>query len=177
MDIAIQYHQTPIGELIIGSYNNQICLCDWRYRKMRHTIDQRIQQQLGSSYTASPSNAIQQTIQQLNEYFQHQRQQFVLPLLLVGSPFQQSVWQALQQIPYGHTESYLNLSKRLHNPLAIRAVASANGANAIAIIIPCHRIIGHNGDLVGYAGGLPAKKKLLTLENPQAQQPELNLFG
>jgi methylated-DNA-[protein]-cysteine S-methyltransferase len=91
--------------------------------------------------------------------------EFDLPLLMVGSDFQQKVWRALLTIPYGTTSSYLQLSKQLNNEKAIRAVANANGANALAIIVPCHIIIGSNGDLVGYTGGIATKKKLLTLEN------------
>ncbi|HIP27800.1 MAG TPA: methylated-DNA--[protein]-cysteine S-methyltransferase, partial [Sulfurovum sp.] len=87
------------------------------------------------------------------------------PLLMVGTDFQRSVWDGLIKIPYGTTASYLELSKNIDNEKAVRAVASANGANAISILIPCHRIIGSNGDLVGYAGGLSAKKKLLELES------------
>ncbi|MDG2455395.1 MAG: MGMT family protein, partial [Bacteroidia bacterium] len=85
------------------------------------------------------------------------------------------VWSALNAIPYGQTETYLGLSKRLGNENAIRAVATANGANAIAIIVPCHRIVGSDGSLVGYAGGLPAKKELLALENPDRGR-QLELF-
>ena len=92
--------------------------------------------------------------------------------MLVGTDFQQTVWKTLQQIDYGKTQTYLGLSKQLNNPKAIRAVASANGANAISIIIPCHRIIGSNQELVGYAGGLSAKRKLLALE----QGSQLTLF-
>ena len=84
--------------------------------------------------------------------------------------------QALLQIPFGDTESYLSLSKKLGDAKAIRAVASANGANAIAIMVPCHRIIGSKGELVGYAGGLPAKKKLLKLENRGQRPEQLEMF-
>jgi len=83
---------------------------------------------------------------------------------MVGSPFQKSVWEELLKIPYGSTETYLGISNKLNNPKAIRAVASANGANAISVIVPCHRIIGSDGNLVGYAGGIDVKSKLLTLE-------------
>jgi methylated-DNA-[protein]-cysteine S-methyltransferase len=101
----------------------------------------------------------------MKDYFAHERKDFNIPLLTVGTDFQKSVWEGLIKIPYGTTASYLELSKNIGNEKAVRAVASANGANAISILIPCHRIIGSNGDLVGYAGGLPAKKKLLELEN------------
>ena len=94
----------------------------------------------------------------------------------MNTAFQKSVWDELRQIPYGKTDSYLGLSQKLNNEKAIRAVASANGANAISIIVPCHRIIGSNGELVGYAGGLPAKKKLLKLEGSDPMGDELELF-
>ena len=93
----------------------------------------------------------------------------------MGTEFQKQVWDSLLQVPYGKSETYLGLSKILGNEKAIRAVATANGANAISIIVPCHRIIGSNGDLVGYAGGLPAKKKLLELEGALSTS-QLGLF-
>ncbi|MBL4585946.1 MAG: methylated-DNA--[protein]-cysteine S-methyltransferase, partial [Flavobacteriales bacterium] len=112
---------------------------------------------------------------QLTEYFNGERTEFDIPLLFVGSNFQKSVWNALLQIPFGKTQTYLGLSRILKNEKAIRAVASANGANAISILVPCHRIIGSNGDLVGYAGGLEAKKRLLSLEGALVES-QLSLF-
>ncbi len=103
-------------------------------------------------------------IEQLIQYFNGQRRQFELPLNQPGTPFQQSVWNELQQIPFGKTISYLDLAKRIGDPRATRAVASANGKNHIAIIVPCHRVIGSNRELVGYAGGLWRKKWLLEME-------------
>jgi methylated-DNA-[protein]-cysteine S-methyltransferase len=99
-----------------------------------------------------------------------------LPIRTIGNDFQKRVWKALLQIPFGETRSYLQLSESLGNPKAIRAVASANGANALSILIPCHRIIGSNVELTGYAGGLNAKKKLLELENPNLKNSQLDLF-
>lgn len=107
---------------------------------------------------------MQQCIQQLKEYFEGSRQQFNLPLLQKGTTFQQAVWNELTTIPFGSTISYLQLSKRLGNIKAIRAAAASNGKNKIAIIIPCHRVIGTNNDLVGYAGGLIKKRWLLEHE-------------
>jgi methylated-DNA-[protein]-cysteine S-methyltransferase len=100
----------------------------------------------------------------LDEYFRAERKRFELPLLLVGSDFQKRVWDALLGVAYGETSSYLGLAEKVGNKSAVRAVASANGANAISIIVPCHRIIGSKGELVGYAGGLRAKERLLALE-------------
>lgn len=173
--INIQYFKTPIGELIIGSYDDKLCLCDWRYRKMRTAVDKRIQTGLNVEFVEATSSIIELTKTQLNEYFEGNRTTFDVPLLFVGTDFQQSVWQTLIKIPLGKTASYLELSKLLGNEKAIRAVAAANGANAISIIVPCHRIIGSDGDLVGYAGGLSAKKALLKLENA-LENEQLSLF-
>jgi methylated-DNA-[protein]-cysteine S-methyltransferase len=163
--ISTQYYKSPIGELLLGSFEGKLCLADMRYRKMRTSIDSRIQKGLKAEYIEQGSGVIEKTIKQMKEYFAGERKDFTIPLLMVGTDFQKSVWKGLMQIPYSTTASYLELSRNIDNEKAVRAVASANGANAIAILIPCHRVIGSNGDLVGYAGGLPAKKKLLELES------------
>lgn len=170
--IYIHYYHSPVGELVLGDFNNQLCLCDWRYRKMRNEVDKRILKGLQAEFVEDLTPILTETQNQLEAYFDKKSTTFSLPLLLVGTDFQQTVWKVLQQIDYGKTQTYLGLSKQLNNPKAIRAVASANGANAISIIIPCHRIIGSNQQLVGYAGGLSAKKKLLALE----QGSQLELF-
>ncbi|WP_038247637.1 methylated-DNA--[protein]-cysteine S-methyltransferase [Ghiorsea bivora] len=162
--IQVQYFHTPAGELILGVYDNQLCMADWRYRKTRKSIDARLQKGLSVTYIEEDTAVLQQARQELDEYFNRQRQNFNIPLLMVGTDFQKQVWRELIDIPYGTTSSYLVLSKSIGNEKAVRAVASANGANAISIMIPCHRIIGSDGSLVGYAGGLPAKRKLLALE-------------
>ena len=163
--ISIHYYKSPIGDILLGSYRGKLCLADWKYRKMRMTIDNRIQTGLKAKYVEESSDVINETINQMKEYFAHERKEFDIPLLMIGTDFQKSVWQGLLKIPYGTTASYLELSKNIGNEKAVRAVASANGANAISIMIPCHRVIGSNGDLVGYAGGLPVKKKLLEIES------------
>ncbi len=163
--ISIQYYKSPVGELLLGSYDNKLCIADYRYRKMRTTVDSRIQKGLKAEYVEESSEVITQTIKQMKEYFNLERKEFSIPLLLVGTEFQKSVWQGLIDTPFGTTASYLELSKRIGKEKAVRAVASANGANSIAILVPCHRIIGSNGDLVGYAGGLDVKRKLLEIEN------------
>ena len=171
--IQTTYYNTPFGELILGSIDQKLCLCDWRYRKMRTSIDERIQSGLQAAYVEEGSDIIEETKEQLSKYFSGKRKQFDIPLLLVGSEFQKQVWNELIQIPFGKTESYAGLSKKLGNEEAIRAVAAANGANAISIIVPCHRILGSDGSLTGYAGGLETKWKLLRLENalPQGELP------
>lgn len=162
--INIQYYTTDYGELILGGYQGQLCLCDWKYRRMRTAIDERIQKGLQAQYYQESSEIIETTKKQLEEYFDGKRKQFDLPLWLVGTDFQKTVWNQLVEIPYGMTSSYLALAERLSNKEAIRAVAAANGANAISIIVPCHRVIGSDGSLVGYAGGVDTKKRLLRLE-------------
>jgi len=174
--IIINYFKTPYGELILGSYQNKLCLCDWRYRKMRTRIDQRITKGLQTTYQEGSSEITEKTKQELTQYYKQERRDFSIPLLFVGTEFQKKVWETLVQIPYGTTQSYLQLSRSLHNEKAIRAVASANGANAISILVPCHRIIGSNGKLVGYAGGLTQKKKLLELEGA-LNTNQLSLFS
>jgi len=163
--ISIQTYKSSIGELLLGSYEGKLCLADFKYRCMRTSIDNRIQKGLKAEYVEQSSEVIEETIKEMKEYFAGERKDFDIPLLMVGTDFQKSVWEGLIQVPYGTTASYLELSRNIGNEKAVRAVASANGANAIGIIIPCHRIIGANGDLVGYAGGLPVKKQLLELEN------------
>lgn len=178
--INIQYFATAYGELILGSYQGELCLCDWRYRKMRTQVDQRIKSLLDANYVQDDDAVLTQAKDQLNEYFKGERQHFDLPIRLVGTPFQQRVWQQLLKVEYGHTASYLTLAGDIGDVKAIRAVATANGANALSIIVPCHRIIGSDGKLVGYAGGLETKKKLLALESCTAgtdvMKQSLSLF-
>ena len=162
--INIQYYKTNYGEFILGSYDEKLCMVDFRYRKMRKTIDERIKKGLNAEFVEQDDDILQKTRLQLNEYFSMRRREFDIPLLMVGTDFQKSVWEALIKVPYGTTSTYLQLARETGNKKAVRAVANANGANAIGIIIPCHRIIGTNGALTGYAGGLPLKKRLLTLE-------------
>ncbi len=175
-EIIIKYFKADIGELIIGSYNEMLCLCDWRYRNMRSEIDDRIRKGLSAEYSEGDSEVIETTISQLNEYLSGARQDFGIPLLLIGTEFQKKVWEELRKIPYGKTRSYIDLSRSIGNEKAIRAVAAANGANALSIFVPCHRIIGSKGELTGYAGGLQAKKKLLKLEAEGGENKQLELF-
>lgn len=109
-------------------------------------------------------NQLDTVCRQLDEYFQGKRECFDVRLAPQGTAFQQRVWQSLQEIPFGHTWSYARLAEHIGNPKAVRAVGTANGANPISIIIPCHRVIGSNGTLTGYGGGLERKQALLQLE-------------
>lgn len=163
--INIQYYKTKIGELILGSFDNQLCMLDYRYRKMRNTVDNRIKKGLSADFAKADDSLLQNTRIQIDEYLAGDRKEFSVPLLTVGTDFQKSVWNALKKIPYGTTSTYLQLAKNIDNEKAVRAVASANGANSIALIIPCHRVIETSGKLGGYAGGISVKKKLLKFES------------
>lgn len=162
--IITQYYQSPVGELILGTLQNKLCLCNWRDKKNKAAVERRLFKHFNGSFTSGNNATLETTIKQLSEYFSGQRTQFELPIMTAGTEFQKQVWEALQTIEYGQTVSYLALAKKMGQPRAIRAVANANAANALSIIIPCHRIIGSNGKLVGYAGGLAAKQGLIKLE-------------
>ena len=175
--IYLQYFKTPVGELILGDFHGKLCLCDWSYRRMRASIDKRFQEGLEAIFEEGITDVTETAKLQLNEYFSTDRIDFDIPLLMVGTSFQKTVWNELLKIPFGKTESYLGLSRKIGNEKAIRSVAAANGANAISIIIPCHRIIGSDGRLTGYGGGLQAKRKLLQLEMNKQSSDQLTLFS
>jgi methylated-DNA-[protein]-cysteine S-methyltransferase len=120
----------------------------------------------GSRYGIHPIAT--EALRQLRAYFGGQLRRFDLPLEMVGTDFQLSVWRELERIPYGETRSYLEIAEAIGAPRAVRAVGAANGANPIPIVVPCHRVIGASGKLVGYGGGLPLKKRLLQLEGALA---------
>ena len=174
--INIQYHKTTIGELLLGSFDEKLCLLDYRFRRMRDSIDNRIKKRTNADYIEKSNDILETTKCQIDEYLQEGRTNFDLPLLMLGTDFQKSVWNGLLAVPYGSTLSYLQLAKSINNEKAVRAIASANGANAISIVIPCHRIIGSDGSLVGYAGGLPAKQHLLNLEKNNTPLSKLSLI-
>ena len=167
--INIQYYKTKIGELILGSFENKLCLLDFRYRRMRTSVDNRLKRELNAEYIEQDTNVLKETRKQIDEYLSGERVEFTIPILMVGSDFQKQVWNALISVNYGEVATYLDLAKNINNEKAVRAVASANGANSIGLIIPCHRIIGSDGDLVGYGGGLQVKKRLLNLEKKNSK--------
>ena len=155
---------TPLGPMIAGATNEGICLLEFVDRKMLNTQLTRLSQQLKAMFLPGQHPHFSQLRRELSEYFGGQRKSFSLPIHRIGSTFQNHVWDALEEIPYGATRSYLQQADRIGNVKAIRAVAKANGDNKISIIIPCHRVIGHDGKLVGYGGGLWRKQFLLELE-------------
>lgn len=162
--ILYTYYISPCGDIIIGSIDDELCLCDWANRKNRETVDRRMRRILKADMQQGTSSVIELAIKQLDEYFAGERKSFDIPLRFAGTDFQQLVWKELCRIPYGQTASYGEIAARIGMPTSVRAVANANGANAIAIFVPCHRVIGSNKTLTGYAGGLEAKQYLLDLE-------------
>ncbi|MBI3231409.1 MAG: methylated-DNA--[protein]-cysteine S-methyltransferase [Burkholderiales bacterium] len=156
-------HHSALGEIKIAS--SEKGLCSVRFPDHAHWQTEREQ-----GWQERRDHAIlQRAVQQLDEYLAGQRQHFELPLDAGGTPFQQRVWQALLSIPYGQTSNYGALAQQIGQPKAARPLGAANGRNPLSIIVPCHRVIGSNGDLVGYAGGLERKRFLLALENRQAR--------
>ena len=162
--IITQKIQTSIGEIIAGATDDGLCLFDFAHRKMLPTIEKRVKTYFQTDFQEGTHKYIDDAELQLEEYLAGNRQEFELPLLLSGTPFQNKVWQALLTIPYGSTRTYMQQAKILGDEKAIRAVARANGENCFAIVVPCHRVVGANGSLTGYAGGLLTKKWLLSHE-------------
>lgn len=159
--MSLVYHtnlQSPVGQLLLAGDDRGLHLISFAAGK--HAI----RPQPGWVENKEP---FQETIRQLQAYFRGELQEFDLPLALEGTPFQVRVWQSLRAIPYGQTISYGQLAHQIGQPNAARAVGLANGSNPIPIIVPCHRVIGANGNLTGYGGSLSIKQKLLSLESRQ----------
>ena len=150
--------ESPIGPLLLAG--DESSLREIRFVNGRHSAKP------DPAWIDSPGQ-LREPVRQLRVYFAGKLEEFDLPLAPEGTPFQQKVWRELCEIPYGETISYGELARRIGNPNASRAVGLANGSNPIPIIIPCHRVIGSNGKLTGYGGGLPIKEKLLALEKRQ----------
>lgn len=155
---------TPLGQMISGATDEGICFCVFNEKPLAEFDAQSVSPffEIETDQTLNPH--LETLKIQLNEYFEGQRKEFSIPIAIRGSDFQHKVWAQLQQILYGTTQTYKQQSEILNQPLAIRAMAHANGQNPIAIVIPCHRVIGSNGKLTGYAGGLWRKKWLLEHE-------------
>lgn len=149
-----RYHPSPIGPLLLAGDEQGL-------RQLYMDIQQHW---TPPAQWFEAGNELDTVCRQLDEYFEGKRECFDVRLAPQGTQFQKTVWRALLQIPYGYTWSYGELAMHIGNPKAVRAVGTANGANPISIIIPCHRVIGSNGSLVGYGGGLERKQMLLQLE-------------
>ncbi|MEV5608775.1 methylated-DNA--[protein]-cysteine S-methyltransferase [Streptomyces sp. NPDC052225] len=150
---------SPYGALTLVATDGTLCglyMTDQRHRPAEETFGERDDRPFGA------------VVDQLHAYFQGELTTFDLPLHLNGTPFQRSVWQQLQQIPYGETRTYGELADALGKPAASRAIGLANGKNPVGVIVPCHRVIGANGSLTGYGGGLDRKRRLLDFERGTA---------
>jgi len=157
MKICYQKTPSPVGDIYIVADNNHLqaltFACNWETEKKRM-----------GELSCDSNDIIKETQTQLKEYFAMERTVFDLPIKFSGTEFQQKTWQALLTIPYGETRSYSEQARLIDNPKAVRAVGRTNGLNPIAIVAPCHRVIGKSGKLTGYGGGLDIKKFLLDLE-------------
>lgn len=169
--ILLRRYASPCGELLLGGYGGRLCLCDWAASRRSGRNLARLRRMLGAGCEEGASEATSRAIVELDEYFSGVRRVFSVPLLPVGTDFQLEVWRGLLSIPYGQTLTYGQQAKALGRAAAVRAVAAANGANALSIFIPCHRVVGADGSLTGYAGGVKAKRFLLGLEKALPPYP------
>jgi len=164
--------ETPLGLMVSCANEEGICLLEFSDRRMLPTEFATLTKRFKTTIEESGNRHFEILKKQLQEYFQKTRKEFTVPLSITGTPFQKKAWQALMKIPYGKTVSYIQQAKNIGSAESVRAVANANGMNTIAIIIPCHRVIGSDGQLTGYGGGLWRKKWLLDLEK-EHKEPEL----
>lgn len=168
MDKKQSFHftklDTPLGNMLACTSDHGVCFLEFVEEKELDKKIEALSQRLDANLNNSHHELLDQLQIELIEYFTGDRKQFEIPIDFLGTGFQKSVWHELLKIPYGETRSYTHQSKALGNLRAIRAVASANGQNNIAIVVPCHRVIGSDGNLTGYAGGLARKKWLLDHE-------------
>ena len=158
---------TPLGPMLVGGTEDALCLLEFVDRRMLESQLARVQRRLECALLPGSNPVTEEIERELEAYFERRLSSFSVPLAAPGTDFQQRVWDALLEIPYGTTESYAGIARRIGRPTAVRAVARANGDNRIAIVIPCHRVIGSDGTLTGYGGGLWRKKRLLELEAGQ----------
>jgi len=170
--ITLSQFATPLGPMYAGASEAGLCFLEFIDRKMIDAQIEQLQKQMKARFVVGKTALLDQVEQQLNEYFAGERKDFELALDVRGTDFQKKAWDALLNIPYGETRSYQQQADRIGNPKAVRAIASANAKNHIAIVIPCHRVIAKDGGLAGFGGGIWRKKFLLDLEGalPHGEQ-------
>jgi AraC family transcriptional regulator of adaptative response/methylated-DNA-[protein]-cysteine methyltransferase len=156
--------ESPLGPVLAGASDAGLCLLEYTDRRMLEANFERMRQRFGCAVVPGEHALLTQLRSELNEYFAGKRRVFTVPLSPQGTPFQEKVWNELRRILYGETISYEELARRIGQATARRAVAQANGMNRLCILIPCHRVIGKDGSLTGYGGGLWRKRLLLELE-------------
>jgi AraC family transcriptional regulator of adaptative response/methylated-DNA-[protein]-cysteine methyltransferase len=150
--------------MVAGATDEELVLLEFVDRPSLAGQVQRIRKRMRGLFVPGVNDVIERTASALGHYFRAESRVFEVPIAMTGTPFQRAVWEALREIPYGGTESYAELARRVGRPAAVRAVGRANGMNALAIVVPCHRVVGADGRLVGYGGGLWRKQRLLELE-------------
>ncbi|MDI9239142.1 methylated-DNA--[protein]-cysteine S-methyltransferase [Lysobacter sp. LF1] len=165
--IVYTHVPSPVGPLLLAASEDGLHLIE--FHTPRHPMRR------GEDWRKGEHDTLHRTARQLDEYFAGTRRDFDLPLAPRGTPFQQHVWRTLADIPYGETISYSQLAHRVGRPTAVRAVGAANGRNPLPLVLPCHRVIGSDGSLTGFGGGLPTKEFLLTMEG--ALPRAVDLFG
>lgn len=163
---------TPLGDMVAAATGTALCMLEFVDRDNGNDPTAKPPSAMKAETVPGRNAIIDRTEEEVRKYFAGELKAFTIPLELQGTPFRQSVWNELLAIPYGRTWSYATLARRLGDVKTIRAAARANGQNRIAILVPCHRVIGSDGSLVGYAGGLWRKKELLALEGATAPVPE-----
>lgn len=168
-ELTVAALATPLGEMLAVFGGKGLCLLEFVGQKQLEREITAVQKALHGQFIFQENEQTQLLRQELDLYFQGRLKVFATPLETIGTAFQQQVWNALLTIPYGETRSYKEQAQQLGNPKAIRAVAAANGQNKVSILIPCHRVIGSDGKLTGYAGGLNRKQSLLALERGEVQ--------
>lgn len=156
---------TPLGPMLAAATSEALVMLEFVDRRALPTQVRRIRERLGAVFAPGRNPLIARAAGELEEYFEGERREFGIPLLSPGTSFQQEIWSALREIPYGETRSYADIGRAVGRPSAVRAVGRANGLNALAILVPCHRVVGSDGRLVGYGGGLWRKQRLLDLEH------------
>jgi AraC family transcriptional regulator of adaptative response/methylated-DNA-[protein]-cysteine methyltransferase len=165
--VALEWIASPVGPLVAGATDEGVCFLEFSDRRMLEAQFATLRRRLGAPLVPGRHRWLDTLSEQLDEYFTGQRERFDLPLAIRGTPFQEQVWRALLEIPYGATWSYRDVATRIGLPGATRAVGTANGMNRIAIVIPCHRVVNADGKLGGYGGGVWRKQFLLDLERGQ----------
>jgi len=162
--IRLAWLDTPLGPMIAGATDGGVCLLEFTDRRMLEQQLVTLRRRFKAGLAPGRHAHLSALRKELGEYFAGKRRAFDVPVDARGTPFEMKVWQALQEIPYGDTRSYSDMARLVGSPAAVRAVGRANGLNAIAIVVPCHRVLNKNGDLGGYGGGLWRKRRLLHLE-------------
>ncbi len=167
--VSLATIETPLGAMVAAATADHLVMLEFADRRKLRTQVRSVGKAFGWDLAPGANRVLRETRRQLDAYFAGRRRAFTVPMRTPGTPFQSRVWAALRRIPFGATRSYAQMAKTVRQPTAVRAVASANGDNRIAILIPCHRVVGSDGSLTGYGGKLWRKRRLLDLEGAPGQ--------